>query len=109
MSKHKAPAPALADVVAYLSDDLGSSLALRLVVYPLANPHACLASAEVFYTHQDGTTTIVRREGEQVSTRSADQLHGAWFRAAVRLASYLDGKDADEVIRLHLWNGGWRR
>lgn len=109
MSKHKAPAPSLADVVAYLSDDLGSSLALRLVVYPTSDPHRCLAACEVFYTHQDGSHTIVRREGESVSTRSSDQLHGAWFRASVRLSSYFDGKDADEVVRLHLWNGGWRR
>lgn len=109
MSKHKAPAPTLADTVLYLSELAGSSLAVRFVVYPTRSVNTVLAACELFYTHQDQSTTIVRREGEQVSTRSSDQLLGAFFRAAVRVCTWCEGKDPDELIRLHLWNGGWRR
>lgn len=109
MAKHKAPAPSLADTVAYMSEGLGGSLGLRLVVYPTNDPWRALASAEVFYTHADKSTTIVRREGEAISTRSPDQLAGAWFRGVVRLQGYFEGKDPDEVVNLHLWNGGWKR
>lgn len=104
MAKHTYPAPELRSILSAIDDVVNSPLLVRLVVRPDATPGRAYAAVELVYVHKNGTESVVRREGEGFATARIESLQGAWYRAALRLNQWCEGKDQDEVIRLHVWN-----
>jgi len=104
MSKHSYPAPELASIIQYLPTFEDPSIHVRLVVRAALGAAKAYALAEVYQSSPDGKERLIHREGELVGGNSLDVLAGAWFRAVMRLETFLDGKSTDDLVKWAEWH-----
>lgn len=103
MPKHTSPAPEFDSTLQLVEEMVESPASILVALRPSREFGKVYVCVEVQWTFQDGRSSIVRREGEVVSSKSDGQVKGAMYRSAFRLRHWLERVPMPERMRLIEW------
>lgn len=83
-------------------------LTLVLVCYPTSHPGRVAVAVELRLQTTTTAMALVRRWGEEVSTKSPTAFASAAYRAALQAHMWCDGKSPEELVRWARWEVGAR-
>lgn len=107
--KHKYPAPEWRSIIAMLGVPLDRQMRLAVVTVPEFAKNAARVSVELQVMRPSGHWAVFKRWGELVPNCTGERYQAAVMRAAMEAHSFCDGKDADELALLALWETDTKR